>query len=334
MEKLLSICIPTLERCAYLCEAIASIFDAPEIHPYINVFISNNCSTSDYQPLYTILEAAPLGLEIVYIAQEKRLSLDEHMHCLLAMADLEYTYMLGDDDYFLGGQLRCLIDYVKANMPDLAIFNGLRVDHLGNSIGQSWELSARSFDCPVDALRALRDKSTFGAILVKSKYIKGHYFRALYGSSHAYTCFWFSIFDAHRDGSSLIIEIPAFSLVALRAGQKTYSALDVYFLDVPYEYSVYQRYLPEGPARIVNWSVYLKHINAIRSLRFLSSLKSSGSDLSRLVSINPSLFKGLGFKIWLANLFVDSGAYSFIKYFYAFLGYYVSKMLARTLNYL
>jgi len=332
MDKLLSICIPTLERCSYLCEAIASIFDAPEIHPYINVFISNNCSTSDYQPLYAILEAAPLGLEIAYVAQEKRLSLDEHMHCLLAMADLEYIYMLGDDDYFLGGQLRCLIDYIKATMPDLAIFNGLRVDHLGNSIGQSWEPSARSFDCPVDAFRALRCNSTFGAILVKSKYMKSHYFRALYGSSHAYACFWFSIFDAHRDGSSLIVEIPAFSLVALRAAQKTYSALEVYFLDIPYDFSVYQRYLPEGPARIVNWSAYLKHINAIRSLRFLASLKSSGADLSRLASINPSLSKGLGFRILLANLLVDSGAFSFVKYYYAFLRACVGSMLARGLN--
>lgn len=329
MDKLLSVCIPTLERCFYLCEAIASIFDAPEIHPYINVFISNNCSASDYQPLYSILDAAPLGLEITYVAQEKRLSLDEHMHCLLAMADLEYIYMLGDDDYFLGGQLNCLIDYIKAKTPDLAIFNGLRVDYLGNSLGQSWDLSARSFDCPVDALRALRGKSTFGAILVKSKYIKSHYFRALYGSSHAYTCFWFSIFDAHRDGSSLIVEIPAFSLVALRAAQKTYSALDVHFLDIPYEFSVYQRYLPEGPARVVNWSAYLKHVNAIRSLRFLASLKSSGADLSRLALINPSLSKGLSFRIFLANLLVDSGAFSLIKYYYTSLGFYIKNMLAR-----
>jgi len=320
MDKLLSVCIPTLNRCSYLCEAITSIIGAPEVHPYINVFISNNCSTSDYQPLLDILEAAPPGLQITYVSHEKRFSLDEHIHYLLAMADLEYVYMLGDDDYFLDGQLCSLVDYIKAKMPDLAIFNGLRVDHFGNILGKNWRLSAHSFESPVDAFLALRDKSTFGAILVKSKYIKAQYLHALCGSSHAYACFWFSIFDAHRDGSSLIVEIPDFSLVALRAAQKTYSALEVYFLDIPYEFAVYQRYLPEGMARIINWRAYQQHVNLIRSLRFLVFLKISGADLSRLPSINPCLSSGLRLRILLANLWVDSGALALTKHIYNSLG--------------
>ena len=304
--------MPTLNRCDYACKALLSIYNQAEAHHAIEVTISNNCSDHNYDLLEGLLDKCPEDLSLGYTIQKNRLTLDEHMHALVNLAKGRYVYYLGDDDYFLDEQLILLVELVVRYLPDLAIFNGRLVDESGEMIGKHFYLPEKIYTCINEAFLDLRDKGTFGAVLVRREYLDDASFKALIGTSHAYGCFWLSLLRVYNSLGSCCIIIPGFELVALRMAEKSYSKLIVYFRDIPYELAVYQRHLPPGSPQRLNYAFARRYYRRVTSFYFLASLYASGSPLHELANINPSVYMRTRVQILISKILVRTGFYNML----------------------
>lgn len=309
----LSICIPTLNRCEFMCAALQSIFDADWDHRRVEVCISNNASHKDYGTLECLLASAPPGLRVHYRVQPERLPVDEHMFAVRHMAVADHIYFLGDDDRFLEGQLPRLLDLIDREAPDLAIFNGVLIDAADAQIGRHMSLPPRTYPDAISAFRDLRDKGMFGAILVKASHLQDHYFKALFGTSHGYGCYWFSLLETQARQQSARIMIPDFPLVGLRVAAKTYNQLDVYYRHIPYEIAVYRRYLPAGLPQLANLRFERDYERMISSLIFLSRMRFAGMPVRQIEGIHPGFYRRHAWKVRAADLLVNSGLYEGLR---------------------
>lgn len=304
----LSLCIPTLNRCAYVCEAVQSIFEADWDVTRVELCISNNASEHDYAQLEQLLARAPSCLAVTYIVQPQRLTADEHMLAVASMARAGHVYLLGDDDRFLTEQLPRLLALVDSQDPDLAVFDGHLIDANGRAVGRLLDMPARTFTDPFDAFDVLRDKCMFGALLVRTALLQRDRFNALLGTSHAYCCFWFSLLE-RPPSEPVRILVPDFALVGLRVAEKTYSALDVYYRQIPYEIAVYRRYLKPGPAQHANHRFGQQVERKTASLGFLVRMHFAGMPIGELRDLAPQFHQRYAWKVRLAEFLVRSGIY-------------------------
>lgn len=307
-KPVLSLCIPTLNRCAYVCEAVLSIFEAKWDVARVELCISNNASDHDYAQLEQLLTQAPAGLTVTYIVQPQRLTADEHMLAVVSMARAGHVYLLGDDDRFLTEQLPRLLALVDSQDPDLVVFDGDLIDANGRIVGRLLDMPARTFTDPFDAFDVLRDKCMFGALLVRTSLLQQGHFKVLFGTSHAYCCFWFSLLERSPTAPVRIL-VPEFTLVGLRVAEKTYNALDVYYRQIPFEIAVYRRHLRPGPGQHANHRFEQRFERKISSLRFLLHIHFSGIPIGELRDLAPQFNKRHAWKVLLAEFLVQSGIY-------------------------
>ena len=292
---LISICIPTLNRTNYLKQALESIFAYSEGKNYFEICISNNNSEEDYSGIEELIYNKKLeNWNIKYIIQNKRLDIDHHMHYVVEMASCDYCYLLGDDDFFISNELLKLVKLVLNNNIDLAIFNGKVIDANNCFIKNHFNLPSKTYDSVEFAFKELRDKGTFGSILVKKKHLNKYYFNLLYGSSHAYGCYWLSILNDYYNEAKIII--PNFQCVCLRSSEKNYNLAKVYYRDIPFELSLYNRWLNIGKPLSLH-VVFESKINIkIKSLSFLAYMIFKGTKLDDIQQYNPKIVKNIAFK--------------------------------------
>ncbi len=316
MKPLLSICIPTLNRPDYLLQAIHSILHDNSHLNEIEVCISNNCSDSDYSEAERLIAASSKLCAIKYVRQRERLPLDHHHHFVTEMANSEYVYFLGDDDFFLRDQMGLLIPFIVAQKPDLAIFNGFSVDADNRYLGRHFYLESTFYQTIAPAFRQLRDKGSFGAVLVRRDLLLVDTFRKLYGTDHAYCCYWAALFRKHERGERLRVFIPDFPCVALRCASKNYNHIDVYYKKLPYWMTVFRGMLGSGDARqlIDETADLVSKMNS--SARFLIDLADLGYDLSRIEGSDPLLFRRYRVKIIVCKYLSSSSVYGLVRRFY------------------
>ncbi|WP_377157429.1 glycosyltransferase family 2 protein [Roseateles sp. UC29_93] len=316
----LSICIPTLNRCALLCAALRSIFKADWDRQRVEVCISDNASEEDYDALHALLAEAPPGLSVRYQKQPRRLSIDASMYAVRNMATGAYLYFLGDDDHFLDDEPPRLLALIDQEAPDLAIFNGVLIDAADRVVGSHFELPARTYGDVFQAFDDLRDKGMFGAVLVRSAHLQAAHFEALFGTAHGYGCYWFSLLDdRHLEGRPPKIMIPGFPLVALRMAAKSYNLLDVYYRQIPYEIAVYRRHLPAGPAQRANLRFERAFHRKIASFRFLLPMRATGMPILEIRNLYPDFHDRHALKLEFSDWLVRSGAYARLKTVYRLL---------------
>lgn len=315
MARLLSICIPSLNRPALLRNAITSIRASKASMEKIEVCISNNCSEMDYAEVEAIIAEIGPSLNVSYVRQAARLPLDEHMHYVKTMAAGQFIYFLGDDDFFLDDQIDLLIEFIEQKDPDLAIFNGKLVDGTGSYLGAHFSFPPREYLGLTDAFADLRDRGMFGAVLVRAELLQDLDFRRLYGTSHAYGCFWLSLIRRHVAGVPVKIFVPEFPCVALRCAEKNYNHVLVYFRDIPYEFAVYKRFSEiDGLPLIADFE--RRQEKKTTSFRFFCALSDLGSDLDSIRKINSKVYDDHRFKILAAKYFSASKTYRAIKVLY------------------
>lgn len=222
---LLSICIPSINRCQLLIRALQSISDCQQ-KKLIQICISNNHSDEDYSSvLKTCYLLREKGFNIDYISHPSRLSLDENMLFVTKMAKGDYLYYLGDDDYFLPNGVDSLISFIQDKSPSLAILKGAEGENLSKLDSVKQFLSAE------EGYRFLYDKLTFGTILISKNLINESGFVQLMNTSHAYASFLIKLFNEKEQGSRIFyIESP---IVRLGVDIKTYSK---YFLEVTFQH--------------------------------------------------------------------------------------------------
>ncbi|MDN0087959.1 glycosyltransferase, partial [Yersinia nurmii] len=269
MCKLVSICIPSLNRSVYLLESLKSIYGQEDHDLNFEVCISNNASNEDYSEVETYIKKTQETYHnINYVVQEKRIPLDEHHHFVNEMAKGDYIYFLGDDDCFFSDSFKNISLLLKENDVDLAIFNGVKIDKIGNYVGKHFSLKPKVYEDFAHAFLELKDKSSFGAILVKKKYLSDENFKLLYGSSHAFCCFWLSLMNYNKWDFNIVI--PSFDCIKLRRIEKNYSRSSVFYEDVIfYINTLYNNVLSDEGRNLIE-IFKREHHETIYSIPFMS----------------------------------------------------------------
>lgn len=316
MIPILSICIPTLNRPELLLQSLNSIFNEPLLLSELEICISNNCSEADYGAVDTILADHAGHCWIKYVRHTQRLPLDENHQFVKRMATSEYIYFLGDDDFFLRDELGELLDLVKQKKPDLAIFNGYKVNDANVYLGPSSSLAPCEYESIEAAFKDLKDKGSYGAVLVHREMLQDADFERLYQTSHAYGCYWLSLFRKHERGETLKIIVPDFPCVALRAGRKSYSSIDVYYKKIPHWMEVHQELLQASGLRHLFDEFAAETVRRNASLRFLIGLGASGCDLYSIQEVDPDFYDRHRLSIWLSQRLATSVFYKGIRRLY------------------
>jgi glycosyltransferase involved in cell wall biosynthesis len=306
MKPTLSICIPTLNRPELLLQSLNSIFFDPSLLGQLEICISNNGSEADYQAVEDLLAAYSEQCTIKYVRHSERIPLDKNHHFATSLATADYLHLLGDDDFFLRDELRSLLDLIATERPDLAIFNGYQIDDANRFLGPHFTLLPRTYDALEPAFRDLKDKGSFGSVLVRRELLKDADFESLYNTDHAYGCYWLSLFRKHDRGETTKIMVPDFPCVALRAARKSYSHIDVYYNKIPRWMAIHQDLLKTSPLRhLVDENAAETHrFNA--SLRFLVHLGSTGYDLGSIKKADQAFYDRYRMRLWLARRLAGS----------------------------
>lgn len=144
-QRILTIAIPTYNRCGFLVENLKSIekmicdLNAKD---KIEVLISDNCSTDDTENKVEAM-LKETTLRITYHRNEKNVGPVINIVNFFAKVKTKYMLLLGDDDFiskeYLGRVLECLKNNVGCIIP--SYFN---VDLKGRNIGRGRDLNVKS----------------------------------------------------------------------------------------------------------------------------------------------------------------------------------------------
>lgn len=316
MIPTLSICIPTLNRPELLLQSLNSIFNEHSLHCQLEICISNNASSADYSVVETLLDGKAAQWNIKYVRHADRLPLDVNHHYVKRLATADYIFFLGDDDFFLRDELPKLLDFITRTKPNLAIFNGFKVNEENGYLGTLFALPPRVYESIDIAFSDLWDKGSFGAVLVRREMLTDADFQQLYGTDHAYGCYWTSLFRIHERGEPLKITVPNFPCVAVRCAKKNYNHIDVYFKTIPYEFHIRRQIVKIESLRRVIEIEAASFERFQSSIRFLCYLRSSGNDLDAIRTINPPFYFKHQRSIRFSQNFGISKAYRILSYLY------------------
>lgn len=111
-KPLLSICIPTYNRAAWLRASLA--FSAPQVKAaggLVELIVSDNCSPDETAQV--VEEAQALG-PIRYHRNETNIGANPNMYRLVSeLARGEYVWVLGDDDFIRDGGVAAIVDVLR-----------------------------------------------------------------------------------------------------------------------------------------------------------------------------------------------------------------------------
>jgi len=290
-KPILTICIPTLNRQDWAIQAIKSV----RLHQYdgrVALAISNNSSETSYDDLRRLLSDYT-AFDVQYYEHSVRLSIDEHMHYVVSMADTEYVYLLGDDDYFEDGGLEYLLQIIDKSRPDLVL--------CANSANAPRDVSDLiSYKDVSVAFWDLRYEAPFGSVLVKKSLLDDQFFLGLYGSAHAYDCFWVKLFWKGFYGEDVLILRVNKPCVFMRAEKKSYSALTVLYRQVLDGHEMRKSMLPASVVSGIyaqHEADYIKKITRFRILLFTLH----DTTLSRFKEVSPEIWRRFKVRIFFIS---------------------------------
>ena len=113
--KTIGICIPTYKRPDFLRRCLASIIDQADGLP-VQIFVADD-SCSDANDA-VLREAALRFPALRHQKNEANLGINENIRRVVEMADTDYGWLVGEDDYFLPGALaRAVAEVSSASNP-------------------------------------------------------------------------------------------------------------------------------------------------------------------------------------------------------------------------
>jgi abequosyltransferase len=114
LVPLLSICIPTWNRCAYLAQNLAQLhreLDSLDSRYRVEVLVSDNAS--DDQTHKAVQDAQEDGLNVRYVRNAENLGSDRNIAQCFNLATGAYVMLLGDDDLLVDGALSPIIEVLR-----------------------------------------------------------------------------------------------------------------------------------------------------------------------------------------------------------------------------
>lgn len=122
MPELLSICIPTFNRTAYLSDLLEllapELAETPGAADLVRIYISDNASTDDTREL---VDRFARRWPVVYNCNPVNIGADRNFAQMIARAQGAYFWLLGDDELIVRGCLARLLELLKPSAHHLVI---------------------------------------------------------------------------------------------------------------------------------------------------------------------------------------------------------------------
>jgi glycosyltransferase involved in cell wall biosynthesis len=139
VDPVLSICIPTFERAAYLERCLASLAPIAELPFPVEVVVSDNASTDE---TVEVVEAAPVPVRL--LRQDRNVGAERNVVSALRAARGRYAVYLGDDDRLLLDRVAAIVAMFEEN-PSLVCVQApwiSRDDATGRDLGLFWRIAS------------------------------------------------------------------------------------------------------------------------------------------------------------------------------------------------
>lgn len=297
----LSFCIPTLNRPKYVVETLQSICSNKKYSSDFEVCIFNNCSDLDYSELESIISILSDQFNINYKRGSNRLQIDQSMYEAIHTATGKHLFLIGDDDYLTENGIEEIFSLINESDFDLAVFNAIRVSGITTKKSELIGVFDKVFYDFETALLELKEYCTYGNLLLKRELIREEDFRYLFGTSHAYGCFWLTFFRDFEDNIIPKIIIPKTSVVCLRYVEKSYDIIDVTFGHSYLEHKLFLNVIGEKSKKLLS-KFELKLYKRVTTIKFFVQLGIGNNDLSRIRDVNWEFYKKNRFKLFTAKI--------------------------------
>ena len=120
IKPLISICVPTFNRCEYLDYLLNNIIcEIGENSEKVEVVISDNCSTDKTYDVARKFQDKFLNLK--YSRSYKNFGLDRNIRNSVVAASGKFCWLMGDDDAFCQGATAFVAGFLEVHNPDIAI---------------------------------------------------------------------------------------------------------------------------------------------------------------------------------------------------------------------
>jgi acetyltransferase-like isoleucine patch superfamily enzyme/glycosyltransferase involved in cell wall biosynthesis len=118
MSKLLTIVIPTYNRCEYLRQLVPALWsEVSACRDQVDIIVSDNASTDDTAVAMATLQEE--GCEFRYLRRPFNIGMDGNFTETLVMVQTRYCWLLGDDDVPVAGILPNVLNALLLVQPDL-----------------------------------------------------------------------------------------------------------------------------------------------------------------------------------------------------------------------
>lgn len=157
-NPLISICIPTYNKCERLKECLYNIIE--KVGKYrLAIFISDNAST-DATGKY-IEEIRQIYPYIFYSKNDENLGFDRNVEKVLKMSTTRYRWLFGDDDLILKDAMDEILDQLHDEQYDLIVCN--------RNIGKYTQIAPREYIDSNSVLAELGANMTWISVLIFSE---------------------------------------------------------------------------------------------------------------------------------------------------------------------
>ena len=223
-RRLLSICIPTYNRSAYLDQCLAALVPQA-IALGVPIFLSDNGST-DSTPEVIAKYHGLYESGLAWVRQESNLGYDLNHKAVIEMADSEFAWLLGDDDVIVDGALLKIVNVLKAN-PDceLMLLNALLTDNDLRPRDHQFRINGNIHltNCNT-LLEKYFDKLTFGMIVINARLFNNTDADRFIGTAHFYAgALYDYLAEIYLKNGKNDIHILLESFVYLRQGERQWS---------------------------------------------------------------------------------------------------------------
>jgi glycosyltransferase involved in cell wall biosynthesis len=233
-RPLLSVCIPTLDRLAFLRQNLESLMpQARELG--VEICVCDNASGDGTQEYLQHLQDSNPSVRVM--RQDVRVGIDRNMMTAIGMASGRYVYPLGDDDLVPAGRLSAIVALLR-EPAGMILLNGWHTDAAlaPKSEHLPKHLAGTTYTDPAEAFGVLWDRMPFGAFLAARHWFDPALAERFMGTSHAYAgVIWAALAVEQGQSGAIAIRCGVDPVVCIRGAEKTWraSSVQIHFQGIP-----------------------------------------------------------------------------------------------------
>lgn len=223
VRPLLSICIPTYNRAAYLQQCLAAVLPQAEA-AHVPVIVSDNASSDSTREVAESF--AKDFRQLIFIRQPTNLGHDLNHKEILKHATSTFAWLLGDDDVIAEGAIARLLSFLRAGDGyELVLLNAWLTDNELRPGQFQFDLTNdRLIENCNDLLRDYSDKLTFGMMVVDVDKFNGTNGDRFLGTAHFYGGVVYDyLANGYREHGKNKIAIVSTPIVRLRQGERKWT---------------------------------------------------------------------------------------------------------------